>query len=99
MALPVFYPFKTRVLNATATSSNSIASVVVPARAKLITAWLATNPGAAQTAQGAVDLTVNGSTAAGMGGIAITTSTGNSSTNLGGPSSLTYLNSGDILGS
>jgi hypothetical protein len=47
--------------------------------------------------QGVIDLTVNGSTAAGMGGISVTTSTGNSSTYLGTPTATTYLNAGDVL--
>jgi len=95
MAYPIFYPFKTRVLNATSTSSNQTVSVPVPARAKFVTAYLATTPLASQTAAGAVDLCVNGSTA--IGGVSITTSTGNSSTSLGFSTSVVYLNAGDVL--
>jgi len=105
MALPIFYPFKTRVLNATSTTSNQIVSVPVPARAKFINAFVATTPLASQTAVGTIDVTVNGTTAGlsggntGWTGITVTTSTGNSSTNLGtGVSAgVQFLNAGDVL--
>jgi hypothetical protein len=105
MAYPIFYPFKTRVLNASTTSSNVVMSVAVPARAKFINAFYVTTNQASQTAVGTADITVNGSTAgtaggfAGWTGITVTTSTGNSSTNLGtGVSAgVQYLNAGDVL--
>ena len=105
MAIPFLYPFKTRVLNATSTTSNTIMSVAVPARCKLINAFYATTSLASQTAVGTADITVNGSTAgtaggfAGWTGITVTTSTGNSSTNLGTGVSAgaQYLNQGDVL--
>ena len=73
MALPIYYPFKSRVLNATTITSNTVAEVAVPARAQLLDVWAA--PLASQTAAGAIDITINGSTAAGAGAIATTTST------------------------
>lgn len=107
MALPIFYPFKTRVLNATSTTSNAVMSVAVPARAKLVNAFYATTPQQSQTAAGTADITVNGSTAGTAGGatgwtgIAVTTSTGSSSTNLGAANTGTvatqFLNAGDVL--
>ena len=104
MALPIFFPFKTRVLNATSTTSNSITPVAVPARSKLINAfWVPANTVLASS--GTIDITVNGSTAgtaggfAGWTGISISSSTGNASTNLGVSVSagVQYLNSGDVL--
>lgn len=105
MAYPQFYPFKTRVLNATSTSSNTIMAVPVPARSKFINAYYVTTPLASQTAVGTIDITVNGSTAgtaggfSGWTGITVTTSTGNTSTNLGTSVSagVQYLNAGDVL--
>jgi|SRR6478672_7918075 hypothetical protein len=97
MAYPVVNPFKTRVLNASSSSSNTMMSVAVPARAKLMGAFYATTPLQTHTAVGTADITVNGSTAAGMTGITVSTSTGNSSTNLGIPTSTVFLNAGDVL--
>jgi hypothetical protein len=50
MAYPVFYPFKTRVLNATSSSSNGFMSVAVPARAKYVGAVYAPSQLTSQTA-------------------------------------------------
>ncbi len=97
MAYPTFYPFKTKYLQATSTTSNSIMSTVAPARAKLIGAWYTTTSLSAHTAVGVVDVTVNGSTATGMGALTVSTSTGASATNLGGPTAVTYLSAGDVL--
>ena len=97
MALPIYYPFKTRIYNATQSSSNGIAAVAIAARAKLVTALVVTGSSAAQTAAGTIDITVNGSTASGLTGIAVTTSTGNGSTVVGSPTKVTYLNVGDVL--
>lgn len=106
MTYPNFYPFKTRVLNASSTSSNTIMSVAVPARALLLDAFYVTTSLQSQTAAGTADITVNGSTAGtgggvtGWTGLSVTTSTGNSSTRLGtevGNASTVYLNSGDVL--
>jgi len=106
MAYPNFYPFKTRVLNASSTSSNTIMSVAVPARALLIDAFYVTTSLQSQTAAGTADITVNGSTAGtggsatGWTGLSVTTSTGNSSTQLSvklGNASTVYLNAGDVL--
>jgi len=97
MALPNYFPFKTRTYNASSTSSNTILSSAVISRSKLIGGFYTTSSVASQTAVGVVDVTVNGSTATGMGAITITTSTGNSATNLGGPTAVTYLKEGDVL--
>jgi hypothetical protein len=106
MSYPNFYPFKTRVLNATSTTSNVIMSVAVPARAFLVDAFYNTTPQQTHTAVGTADITVNGTTAGigggatGWTGLTVTTSTGNSSTRLGtlvGNASTVYLNSGDVL--
>ena len=95
MALPTHYPFNVKYLNVTSTSSNSQVSTAVPARAKLLTAWVATTTAASQTAAGTVAVTQNGTTV--ITAASITTSTGNGSTNLGTPSVSTYLAQGDVL--
>ncbi len=56
MAYPTFYPFKTRVLNASSSSSNAQMSVAVPARAKYIGAvysptWLTAHTAAVNTCE------------------------------------------------
>lgn len=106
MAYPVFYPFKSRVYNATMTSSNTTSAVAVAARSKLLNVWYAYN--ASQTAAGAVDITINGSTAAGAGAIATTTTTAGTSVqlysifsntaSLNSTGGILYLNPGDVLG-
>ena len=106
MAYPVFYPFKSRVLNATSTSSNTTTAVAVPARAKLLNVWYAYNQ--SQTAAGGVDITINGSTGAGVGAIATTTTTAGTSVQLYSAFSNSasinstggqiFLNAGDVLG-
>lgn len=104
MALPFVYPFKSRVLNATSTTSNSITPVAVPARAKLVNAyWVPANTVLASS--GTIDITVNGTTAGlaggntGWTGISISSSTGAASTNLGSGVSagVQYLSAGDVL--
>ncbi len=107
MSLPVYYPFKTRVLNATSSSSSGTSAVAVAARSKLLNVWYAYN--ASQTGAGAVDLTVNGSTIAGAGGIATTTTTAgtsvqlysvgsNSAASINSTGGIQFLNAGDVLG-
>ena len=107
MSYPVFYPFKSRVYNSTMTSSNTTSAVAVAARAKLLNVWYAYN--AAQTSAGGVDITVNGSTVTGAGGIATTTTTAgtsvqlysigsNSAASLNSTGGIVYLNAGDVLG-
>jgi len=97
MAYPQFYPFKTKYLQASTTSSNTISSTVVPARAKLLGAWYAPTPVASHTAVGTATVAVNGTSVTGMSAITVTTSTGDSATNLGSPTVDTYLNAGDVL--
>lgn len=108
MSLPVYYPFKTRVLNMTA-SSSAATFVAVPARAKLLTAWYV--PNATNTVAGSLDLTVNGSTIGGAGGIVTTTSTASgggtpqqlynnfsNSASINSTGGTVFLNAGDALG-
>ena len=106
MALPIYYPFKSRVLNATTITSNTVAEVAVAARAQLLDVWVA--PLASQTAVGAIDITINGSTAAGAGAIATTTSTAgtamhlysaySNSASINSTGGQLFLNAGDVLG-
>ena len=98
MAYPVFYPFKTRHYQATTTASNTICSVAVAQRGKLVGAVVATVPVATHSAAAnALDITVNGSTVSGWGALTITTSTGNGSTIIPAPTATTFLNPGDVL--
>lgn len=100
MALPIFYPFKTRYYTASSssTAAGTIASVGVAARGKLIGATLTTNSQTTHSqATNAVDITVNGSTVTGWGGLVVTTSTGNSATVFGPPTATTYVKPGDVL--
>ena len=104
MAIPTYYPFKTRVLTATSSTTPSPACfVVVPARARYIQAQISNDPRLSHTAAtNQVDISVNGTTMATMGDFAITTSTGNSSgvtvvsPSTGGPGII--LNANDVLG-
>jgi len=97
MAYPTFYPFKSRHYHVTTASSNQTVSVPIVARGRLVTAYLATIPTAAQTAAGTVDIAVNGTAVTGWSGVSITTSTGNTSTNLGSPTATSYVGAGDVL--
>jgi hypothetical protein len=74
-----------------------MASCTVPARAKLVGAFYATTPLQTHTAVGTIDVQLNGTGVTGMTGITVTTSTGNSSTNLGTPTATTFCNAGDVL--
>ena len=98
MAYPTFFPFKTRVLNATSTTSNTIISVAVPARAKYVTGYFATTSGQSQTAAAnTAEVLVNGSVVV-SSGTAVTTSTGNGSSNIPvTATSAIYLSAGDVL--
>lgn len=89
MALPTFFPFRTRHYHATAISSNGIAAVPVVARGKLISVSIAPLK-TDQTATGAMDIAVNGSTAAGLGAVAI-------STGVAGVISYTYAPTGAVI--
>lgn len=97
MALPINYTFKTRALTCTTSSTNSICSVAVPTRGKLLNVWYATDPKVAQTATGGVNITLNGSAVSGYTLSSITTSTGDSATNLGAPTADTFVKPGDVL--
>ena len=97
MALPIFYPFKTRTLQASSTTTNSIMSVAVPARGRLIGAYYATSPQSSHTAVGTATVAVNGTSVTGMTAITVTTSTGDGSTNLGAPTVTTNVKAGDVL--
>ena len=101
MALPFFYPFKTRMYQVTTTTSNSQNTVGVAARAKYISASYATMSSQSHTAVGAI--TVKTGVAAGVTVIStiaglVTTSTGDSAT-LITPDATTvvYLKAGDTL--
>ena len=108
MAYPVFYPFKTRVLNASSSSSNGSQQVAVPARAKYVSAVYAPTPQTAQTAAvntceiilWPVQLTNNTTATIISSGTltAIVTTTGTAGTQI--PITATtaiYVNAGDIL--
>ena len=100
MALPISYPFKTTYYNAnsTSTAAGTISSVGIAARGKLIGATLVTNSQTTHSqATNAVDITINGSTVSGYGGLVVTTSTGDSATVFGPPTATTYVKPGDVL--
>ena len=79
-------------------ASNSVAVVPVIARSYFIGALITTTPLNAQGAGGTMDFTVNGSTIAGLGGVSISSSTGNTSTIIGfPPPTIQFLNAGDVL--
>lgn len=100
MAYPVYYPFKTRVLTATSSTTPSpTCFVVVPARAKYVQAMITTDARLSHTAAtNQVDISINGSTMATMGDFAVTTSTGNVVTTVVPTTFSTILNAGDVLG-
>jgi len=98
MAYHTFFPFKTRTYTAQTTSSNTINSTVVIARGKLDSVWYATTPLATHSAAAnALDVTVNGSTATGLGALTITTSTGNTASGPFRPTANVFLSAGDVL--
>ena len=100
MAYPTYYPFKTRILTATSSTTPSpVCFVVVPARARYVQALIANDPRLSHTAAtNQVDISINGSTMATMGDFAITTSTGNTVTTVIPTTNTTILNAGDVLG-
>ena len=111
MALPFFYPFKTRVLQASTTSTATTNLVVnVPHRGKLDNIQISYGFATAQTATATVDFvqTASGftttaalvpSTISGLGSSAllnaITTTTGGTIQFF--PAAVTFVNPGDIL--
>lgn len=98
MALPSFFPFRTRHYQATTTTSNAIASVAVPARGELIKAYYATTPQQSQTAAANyVTVAVNGTSVTGWSSFTVTTSTGNSATDLGSPTAKSFVVAGDVV--
>lgn len=97
MAYPIFYPFKVRHYNATSTSSQGTQSVPVVARGKLLSVAAAPN-GTNQTATaGEFSVTVNGTTATGMGSIAATSGVAGVIQYSGSPTGVVYVNQGDVL--
>jgi len=98
MAYPNYFPFKTKYLHATSTTSNTIISLAVPQRAKYITGFFATTPLQSQTAAtNTCEVLVNGSVIV-SSGTAVTTSTGNGSTQIPvTATSAIYLAQGDVL--
>lgn len=111
MALPFFYPFKTRVLQATTTATAATNLVVcVPHRGRLDNIMLSYGFVTAQSAQATVDFVVTASgltttaaitptTISGLGSAAllnaVTTTTGGTLQFF--PTAATYVNPGDIL--
>lgn len=96
MALPIFYPFKTRHYQATAISSNGIAAVPVVARGKVISVSIAPLK-TDQTATGAMDIAVNGSTATGLGAVAISTGVAGVISYTFAPTAAVFVGAGDVL--
>jgi hypothetical protein len=95
-----YYPFKTRIYTAQTTTTNTICGTVVIARGKLDSVWYATTPLQTQSAAAnALDITVNGSTATGLGALTITTSTGNTASGPFFPTANVFLKAGDTLAS
>lgn len=107
MALPIFYPFKTRVINAATVSSSGTALVPVPARAKLMGGYICTNGAASNAVSGGGvwDLEWSGATSTstpavitgGTSAIASTTSTAIQSIAIPLTSPIFFVNAGDVL--
>jgi hypothetical protein len=71
-------------------------SVAVPGRAKVIGAFYATTSGQTHTAVGTAQVAINGTAITGMLAT-VTTSTGNSATDLGTPAAPAFVGTGDVL--
>ncbi len=112
MTLPFQYPFKTRVLSATSTSTASTTLMVtVPNRGKLDSAYLTVGFNSSQSAAATVDFVLSAcgltTTAAiiattimgstSIGTGAVTTTTGGSF-NFSPTTATVYVNPGDVLG-
>ncbi len=111
MAIPFFYPFKTRILEASTTSTAAtVLTVVVPHRGRLDSVNLSVGMIGAQTGAASVDFiqvasgfstaaAILGTTISGMGtvalGAAVTTTTGGSFNFV--PTASTFVNPGDLL--
>lgn len=98
MAYPNYFPFKTRLYEASSTTSNTVMSTPVVARAKYVTAFYATTPQQSHTAAtNTAEILVNGSVVVSSATV-VATSTGNTSTQI--PITATgtiYLAQGDVL--
>ncbi len=100
MAYPVFYPFKTRVLNAVSSSSNGFMTVAVPARAKYVSAIYAPTPLTSHTAAtNTCEVLVNNSVVVSSGtATAVATTTGTLATIIPlTAATAIYVNPGDVL--
>ncbi len=98
MAYPVFYPFKTRMYQASTTSSaTTTLSAVVAARGKYLGGYVSGNGTNGTTVASVVDILLNGTGVTGSTGVA-TTSTGNfASYIIPPPTTSIYLKPGDVL--
>ncbi len=99
MAYPVFYPFKTRMYQATTTSSAATVNCVVGARGKYLGGYV--SAGSSSILSVVADVLLNGTGITGSTGTSITSST---SPLMGGgvaipaPTVSTFVNAGDVLG-
>lgn len=97
MAYHTIGNIRTKYYFASSTTTNGQMSVAVNKRGQYIGGYYATSLTAAQTAAGQLAIAVNGNSVAGSSAISVTTSTGNSSTQLPIPTANTYLAAGDVL--
>ncbi len=109
MAYPVFYPFKTRVLNCSSSSTvaPAIATVSVPSRGKFLTGYFNTNGAVGNTVAsgGIIDglfysastSTAGPAAVAGSTGIATTTTTAIQMFIIPPPTVTQFVNAGDVL--
>ncbi len=100
MAYPVFYPFKTRMYQATTTASAASVpgiSCVVGARGKYLGGFFSANIAAGTTSTGTVDVLLNGTGIGGSTGVASTSTGVFASYVIPIPTTAIYLNAGDVL--
>lgn len=105
MAYPTFYPFKTRVINTATTSTAATCVVPVPARAKFVGGYIATNGAVANTVPGVWEIDWSGATSTstpavitGLSNItSTTTTTAVQSVQIPIPAPIFYVNAGDVL--
>ncbi len=97
MAYHTYYPFKVRTYTATTTATNGQTTVPVVARCRYVGGFYATTPLTSfATAAYSRTVSINGTAITGLN-TTITTSTGDSATNLGAPTANTFLKAGDVL--
>jgi hypothetical protein len=103
MALPIFYPFKTKYYSTATTSSSGapVSSVVVAARCKYVGGYFLPNNAGTSTNVTGFDVIafLNGSTSGTVisSGTSVTTTTGTLASAINVTGAATYLNAGDVI--